>query len=76
MSTFTGMKTNPIDPEMERVFRVQDYTKSLVELNSQAYRISGHAGMDEAEKKKELEKIQGKVKALTEYWQTRLRGEE
>jgi len=75
-SAILGMKTNPINPDIELFFREREYLEALGELEKKAISISGHAGLSEAEKRTQIEQLTAKAKRLNEMTTKRLEGRE
>ncbi|MCK5318259.1 MAG: hypothetical protein KAJ55_10105 [Anaerolineales bacterium] len=63
-SAIIGMKTNPIDPQIEIFFRRKQFEDAFEDLEANAYRVRNHKGLSLDEKQKQLTEIQKKAQEL------------
>ncbi len=63
-SAILGMKTNPLDPQIQIFFRRKQFEQAFEDMEADAYRVRNHKGLSVEEKQKQLTEIQKKAQQL------------
>jgi len=63
-SAILGMKTNPMDPQIQIFFRRKQFEQAFEDMEADAYRVRNHRGLSVEEKQKQLTEIQKKAQQL------------
>lgn len=63
-SAILGMKTNPMDPQIQIFFRRKQFEQAFEDMEADAYRVRNHKGLSVEEKQKQLTEIQKKAQQL------------
>ncbi len=63
-STIIGLKTNPLNPEIQVFFRRREFEQAFEDLEAGAYRIRNHKGLSLEEKQSQLSELQKKAQTL------------
>ena len=75
-SAIIGLKTNPLNPDIELFFRQKEFEDGFDEITAAAYKVQNHQGLSEEEKITQLDELRERMRVLREIAQDTIYGPE
>lgn len=75
-SAILGLKTNPMNEDIELFFRKEEFQQGFDEITAAAYKVQNHQGLAEEEKIAQLDELRERMRLLQEAAQTMIYGPE
>lgn len=75
-SAIIGLKTNPLNPDIELFFRQKEFEDGFDEITAAAYKVQNHQGLSEEEKITQLDELRKRMTILRQIAQDTIFGPE
>jgi hypothetical protein len=75
-SSIIGLKTNPMNEDIELFFRQKEFEDGFDEITAAAYKVQNHQGLSEEEKNLQLDELRERMRVLREIAQDMIFGPE